>query len=246
MKETFHQICLIWDNFPGDLQTGPPRAFGGPRAKLPYRRPCLQIQWLQAVAIISIGCNIGYYLRVLSLFLQESVVDELVMKVRSLERELTMNKSDIEVSSEGATREIGHLKNQISEFNELLKSKTQTIDMFQKEIDEKDAIQNELRQKLASLQRTVCANENQLQSLDQKCKQIEKERDEYKEKYETESSEKGMVKEQLDKVGSELSQQLDQETQKVVDLMVCCRIIFIGSLLLINLVAILQKSLDRA
>ena len=173
----------------------------------------------------------GYDLRVLFLFLKESVVNELVIKVRSLERELSLNKSDIEVSSEGATREIGHLKNQISEFNEILKSKTQTIDMFQKEIDEKDSIQNELRQKLASLQGTVCENENQLQSLGQKCKQIEKERDEYKEKYETEASEKGMVKEQLDKVGSELSQQLDQETQKVADLMVCFRVVFIGSLL---------------
>lgn len=133
-----------------------------------------------------------------------------------------MNKSDIEVSSEGSTREIGHLKNQIKEFNEILKSKTQTIDMFQKEIDGKDAIQNELRQKLASLQSNVTENEDQLQSLGQKCRQVEKERDEYKEKYETEANEKNMMKEQLDKVGSELSQQLDQEAQKVADLMVCC------------------------
>lgn len=133
-----------------------------------------------------------------------------------------MNRSDIEVSSEGSTREIGHLKNQIKEFNEILKSKTQTIDMFQKEIDGKDAIQNELRQKLASLQSNVTENEDQLQSLGQKCRQVEKERDEYKEKYETEANEKNMMKEQLDKVGSELSQQLDQEAQKVADLMVCC------------------------
>lgn len=133
-----------------------------------------------------------------------------------------MNRSDIEVSSEGSTREIGHLKNQIKEFNEILKSKTQTIDMFQKEIDGKDAIQNELRQKLASIQSNVTENEDQLQSLGQKCRQVEKERDEYKEKYETEANEKNMMKEQLDKVGSELSQQLDQEAQKVADLMVCC------------------------
>ena len=155
------------------------------------------------------------------LFTQDNVVNDLAVKVRSLERELNMKHSDIEVSSEGASREIGHLKDQLAELNEILKSKTQTIDMFQKEIEEKDVAHGELRQKLAALHKVVEDKDEQLQELGQSSKRLTKERDDFKEKYENEAMEKSAIKEKLDKVGRELSQQLDEEAQKVSELMVC-------------------------
>ena len=143
------------------------------------------------------------------------------MKVRSLEKELSVQHSDIEVSSEGASREIGHLKDQLAELNEILKSKAQTIDMFQKEIEEKDSAHFELRQKALALQKTVEDKDEELQEMSQSNKKLMKERDEFKEICEKQETEKGTLKEELDAVGRELSQQLDEEAQKVSELMVC-------------------------
>ena len=156
-----------------------------------------------------------------SLLLQEAVVDDLIVKIRSLEKELNMKHSDIEVSSEGASREIGHLKDQLAELNEILKSKTQTIDMFQKEIEEKESAYSELRQKLVALQKVFEDKDEQLQEVSRSNKKIIKERDEYREMYESEADEKTSLKEKLDKVGRELSQQLDEETRKISELTVC-------------------------
>ena len=167
---------------------------------------------------ISLFCFNNYFL---SVFSKDSVVNELTVKIRSLEKELNLQHSDIEVSSEGASREIGHLKDQLIEMNEILKSKTQTVDMFQKEMEEKDSAYGELRQKLVALNKIMEENDEKMQEMQRMSKKIMKERDEFKEKYENEANEKTAMKEQLDKVGSELSQQLDEEAQKVANLMVC-------------------------
>lgn len=148
------------------------------------------------------------------------MVDELTVKIRSLEKELNLRHSDIEVSSEGASREIGHLKDQLVELREMLKSKSQTIEMFQKEIEEKDSVHGELRHKMGALHKIIEDKDDELQEMGRSDKKMRLERDEYKDKFETEMSEKNATKEQLDKVGSELSQQLDEEAQKLADLVV--------------------------
>ena len=146
--------------------------------------------------------------------LQENVIDELSMKIRSIENQLNIKTSDIEVSSD-------HLKDQLIELKEILKSKTQTVNMFQQEIEEKDAAYSELRQKLNALQSSLDEKEEKLQEQVKLCKNFEKDIKELNDRHEVELNEKSKLKDQLDKVGKELSEQLDLEAQKSEEFMVC-------------------------
>eukprot|EP00794_Sanderia_malayensis_P012652 gene12652-13951_t len=145
-------------------------------------------------------------------------LNELNMKVKSIEKESEMKMNLLESSSIEKEKEVNQLRDQLVEANEIVKSKLQAIEMFQKEIDEKDGANDKLLKKLNDLQVKISEDENKLEEMRKVIYKESEEKQFYKEKFESEENEKDSYKSQLDKVGSELMKEIDQKAAEIEEL----------------------------